>query len=349
MSNLFTHPHKRYNPLTDEWVLVSPHRLQRPWQGKVEQTPQDSLPAYDPKCYLCPGNERAGGHRNPPYKNMFVFDNDFSALLIDAPKATLRKSKLIRAQSEKGICRVICYSPRHDLTMAELPTSDIENVVDVWTKEYYELCSRKEIAHVQIFENKGAIMGCSNPHPHGQIWATQTIPTEPAREIKSQKNYASANGGKCLLCEYLKLELETKERIICSNDEWIALIPFWAKWPFETMVLPKNHVKDLVAFNNKQRQNLADILKKITTRYDNLFNVSFPYTMGLHQAPSDYKPYDFLHFHIHFYPPLLRSATVQKFMVGFEMMANAQRDITPEQAAERLRSLPEEHFCPKCK
>lgn len=344
MSELFKQPHKRYNPLTDEWILVSPHRLQRPWQGKVEQTPPDSLPQYDPKCYLCPGNERAGGHRNPSYEGVFVFDNDFSALLPNAPKASLRKSNLMRAQSEKGICRVICYSPRHDLTMAELPTCAVETIVETWTEEYQRLGSMKDIAHVQIFENKGAIMGCSNPHPHGQIWATQTIPTETARELKSQKKFASANGGKCLLCEYLKLELQDGERIICANDEWLALVPFWAKWPFETMILPKRHADSLASLDAAQRRALADILKKTTTRYDNIFNISFPYTMGLHQEPTDGKPHPFWHLHIHFYPPLLRSATVQKFMVGFEMLANAQRDITPEQAAERLRSLPEEHF-----
>jgi UDPglucose--hexose-1-phosphate uridylyltransferase len=337
-------PHRRYNPLIGEWVLVSPHRLERPWQGKVEETPPESQSEYEPGCYLCPGNERAGGRRNPPYADCFVFDNDYSALISELPNGQLDIDNLIIAKSERGICRVICYSPRHNLTMAEMDVIDIERVVEVWTEEFIRLGSLDFINYVQIFENKGAIMGCSNPHPHCQIWANQAIPTEPLREHESQSTYYKANAGRCLLCDYLRIESVNRERFVFENDNWIALVPFWAKWPFETMLLPRRHAENLSILNKSEKKSLADALKRLTIRYDNLFRTPFPYTMGFHQSPTDGEEHIFWHMHIHFYPPLLRSANVQKYMVGYEMLANAQRDFTPENAAMRLREISENHY-----
>lgn len=345
LEKLLATPHKRFNPLTGEWVLVSPHRLQRPWQGKVEEIASDQRPEYDPKCYLCPGNERAGGVRNPDYTGTFVFENDFAALLPDASVHEVNEGDgLLRARSERGICRVICFAPRHDLTLPEMTPGQIRAVVEVWTAQYLELGARDTIAHVQIFENKGAIMGCSNPHPHGQIWATETLPVEPAREDAAQRAWAETRGGRCLLCDYAALEAKAGERIICENDSWLAVVPFWAKWPFETLLLSKRHTRHLGDLTEGERADLALVLKRLLTRYDNLFQVAFPYTMGFHQAPVTPGRHDHWHLHAHFYPPLLRSATVQKFMVGFEMLGTPQRDITPEGAAGRLRDLPEVHY-----
>ena len=342
--SLFDTSHKRFNPLTGEWIMVSPHRLKRPWQGKVESSGQETRPAYDPQCYLCPGNPRAAGAQTPQYTGTYVFTNDFSALLPDSPFETRDENGLMVAHTENGICRVICFSPRHDLTLAQMDLEGIREVVSVWTEQTADLAKNPNIGYVQIFENKGAIMGCSNPHPHGQIWATQSIPSEPMKEDRTQREYYKKHKS-TLLSDYLNLEMESEDsRIICANTTWVALVPFWAKWPFEAMVLPRRSVGTLPELTEDEKDGLADILGRLTARFDNLFNVSFPYTMGIHQSPCDGDAYPHWHLHLHFYPPLLRSATVQKFMVGFEMLAEPQRDITPEQAAERLRDLSEIHY-----
>ncbi len=331
-------PHRRYNPLRGQWVLVSPQRTQRPWQGEVG-SPDTSAPLhYDPHCYLCPGNERAGGHRNPPYTHVFAFDNDFAALLPDSPAPQPTSSPLLRAEQERGICRVLCFHPDHSLTLARMDVPDIERVVEAWTGEYRDLAARPHVAHVQIFENRGAMMGASNPHPHCQIWATEHVPDEPAAELRHLADYQQKHNA-CLLCEYTALEDRLHERIVCSNEEFLAVVPYWAVWPFETLLLSRRHTGALPAFSPAQRSGLADILKQLTARYDNLFRTSFPYTMGFHQGEDALH-----HFHAHFYPPLLRSATVKKFMVGFEMLGMPQRDITPESAAERLRAVAAEHY-----
>ena len=329
-------PHRRYDPLRGRWVLVSPHRTQRPWQGEVSRA--DSTPAlhYDPECYLCPGNIRAGGKQNPQYTGVFAFENDYAALLPDAP-AGRSENGLLQAESERGLCRVLCFHPDHSLTLAGMELPDIVRVVEAWTAEFTALGARPEIRHVQIFENRGAMMGASNPHPHCQIWATEHVPDEPATELANQLAYRQKHGA-CLLCEALKIELEQAQRIVCENQEFVALVPFWAVWPFETLVLSRGHAAALDAFSSAQQQGLADILKQLTMVYDRLFSVSFPYTMGFHQRPSDGEAHPECHFHGHFYPPLLRSATVRKFMVGFEMLGMPQRDITPEAAAEQLRA-----------
>lgn len=340
---LSDHPHRRFNPLTREWLLVSPHRGKRPWLGQTEEMPQETRPAYDPKCYLCPGNERAEGARNPAYTSTFVFDNDFSALLPDTPVGALQQNGLLQARAERGMCRVICFSPRHDRSLAEMSTAEIAPVIEVWTEQYLDLGSRAFINHVQIFENKGLMMGCSNPHPHGQLWASEHLPGEPAKELLGQREYRTQQG-RCLLCDYLALETQSGERIVCENDAFVALVPFWAMWPFETMVLPRRHLGAMPDLTDAERLALADILARVTARYDNLFHVSFPYSMGWHQTPTDGQSYPEWHLHAHFYPPLLRSATVKKFMVGYEMLGNPQRDITAETAAERLRALSEMHY-----
>ena len=334
---LTDHPHRRFNPLTREWVLVSPHRTQRPWQGLVEKPPEENMPQYDPGCYLCPGNSRAGGKRNPAYSSTFVFDNDFAALLPDTPLESFENG-LLRAVGEPGICRVICFHPRHDLTLAKMPPHAVRVVVDTWVEQYVELSACPRIRYVQIFENRGAMMGCSNPHPHCQIWAGASIPNEPAKELAAQQEYLSAHH-RCLLCDYLAQELSERERLVAENAHFAALVPFWAIWPFETMLLPKRHLRGLDELTIGERDGLAEMLQEITQRYDRLFDVSFPYTMGFHQRPTNGAPYSEVHLHAHFYPPLLRSATVRKFMVGYEMLATPQRDITPEAAAERLREL----------
>lgn len=336
--DLAEHPHRRYHALTGEWVLVSPHRAKRPWQGQQEEVEKETRPAYDPTCYLCPGNARAGGEKNPPYTQTFVFNNDFGALQESTPNGSFEKNGLLKAESERGVCKVICFSPRHDLTLPDMAVTDIRKVVDLWQHEYEELGKLDFINYVQIFENKGIIMGCSNPHPHGQIWAQSSIPVEPAKELVQQQNYFEANN-RSLLSDYLAIELEEKKRIVVENEHFVALVPFWAVWPFETMIVSKRHFGNLSQMSEAEKDAFADNIKKLTAVYDKVFNVSFPYSAGIHQTPTDGQEHPGWHFHMHFYPPLLRSAIVKKFMVGYEMLGNPQRDITPETAADRLRSL----------
>jgi UDPglucose--hexose-1-phosphate uridylyltransferase len=342
-SDLRDTPHRRWNPLLREWVLVSPHRTQRPWLGQVASPAILSQTAYDPECYLCPGNSRAGGARNPAYTNTFVFDNDYPALLPDAPPFEADRSELIVARAERGICRVVCFSPRHDLTVPRMKPEEVRRVVDVWTDQYRELGALPWVQHVQIFENRGALMGASNPHPHCQIWANEELPNQPARESAAQLAYRQAHGA-CMLCSYLSMELQDHERIVCENERFVALVPYWAVWPFETMVLSRRHASSLAELTDDERNALSEILSRLTIRYDNLFKAAFPYTMGFHQQPTDGKPHPEWHFHAHYFPPLLRSATVQKFMVGYEMLGTPQRDITAESAAAHLRELGEIHF-----
>jgi UDPglucose--hexose-1-phosphate uridylyltransferase len=337
------HPHRRRNPLTGEWVLVSPHRTERPWLGQVERVAPELLPTYEPTCYLCPGNERADGARNPAYTSTFVFDNDFAALRMDAPEARIEKAELLVAASERGLCRVVCFSPDHSLTLARMTVPAIRQVVDTWTEQYVELSATEAISSVQIFENRGEMMGASNPHPHGQIWASESMPDQLKREVLTQSDYHREKAS-CLLCDYLTIELQAAERLVIENDSFVALVPFWAVWPFETMILSRRHLSAFDEFSDDEPTALADLLKRLTTRYDNLFEISFPYTMGFHQRPTDNQPHPGFHFHAHFYPPLLRSATVRKFMVGFEMLGGPQRDITAESAAERLRQSSEQRF-----
>lgn len=331
------------NPLTREWVLVSPHRTKRPWQGQTEEVAQESQPRYDPQCYLCPGNTRAGGHVNPPYTSTFVFDNDFAALLPDAPGGESDEAGLMVAKSERGLCRVVCFSPRHDLTISRMSVAEIRRVVDVWVEQYLALGSLPFINHVQIFENRGAMMGASNPHPHGQIWAQENLPNEAVKELAAQGDHFKT-GRASLLGDYLALELQRQERLVYENAHFVALVPFWAVWPFETLVVSRRHTTGLDLLDDDERDALADILRHLTTLYDNLFRIPFPYTMGFHQRPTDGGEHEACHLHAHFYPPLLRSATVRKFMVGFEMLGMPQRDLTPEQAALRLRELPSKHY-----
>lgn len=341
--NLEDHPHRRYNPLSGEWVLVSPHRAKRPWQGQVEKEDEITLPQYDPYCYLCPGNTRAGGKVNPKYTDTFIFTNDFSSLLPDSPSGDINEQELFIAESEQGLCKVICFSPRHDLTVPQMQVEDIRKVIDIWVEEYTEIGKIDYINHVQIFENKGSMMGCSNPHPHCQIWAQRSLPVEINREQKKLSAYYSKHG-KTLLADYLDAELQKKERIVCINNNFVALVPFWAVWPFETMIISRRAVASLAGLSEEEKNDLADIYNQLTVRYDNLFETSFPYSMGFHQSPTDSKKHPEWHLHMHFYPPLLRSATVKKFMVGYEMLANPQRDFTAEQSAERLRGLSDKHY-----
>jgi len=340
---MYNSPHRRLNPLTGEWVLVSPHRAKRPWLGQVEKPPLENLPQYDPTCYLCPRNDRAGGIKNPDYSSTYVFDNDFAALLPEADPVQDADHPLLAAISERGLCRVVCFSPRHDLTVPELDAADVARIIATWAEQSGQLGAHDFIRHVQVFENKGAMMGCSNPHPHSQIWANEHIPNEPARELDHQKEYFDRQG-RTLLSDYLAEEHRRKERILFANDHFTALVPYWAVWPFETMVIAHRNFPRLTDLTAAETDALADIYKRVTTRYDNLFEMSFPYSMGFHQAPFDGEPHPEWTLHMHFYPPLLRSATVRKFMVGYEMLAMPQRDITPETAAERLRSLSDRHY-----
>jgi UDPglucose--hexose-1-phosphate uridylyltransferase len=337
-------PHRRYNPLRGSWVLVSPQRTQRPWQGEVTKRPTEEALHYDPACYLCPGNTRAGGHKNPKYTGVFAFDNDYAALMPHSPDVPASEtSPLLVADNESGRCRVLCFHPDHSLTIARMKVDDIARVVKAWTEETRTLSAMPEISYVQIFENRGAMMGASNPHPHCQIWATEHVPDEPLKELSWQKIYQTANNS-CLLCDYLKIEIERAQRIVVENDSFVAVVPFWAVWPFETLLLSRRHFGSFEDFSMAERRALADLMKRLTTHYDNLFEVSFPYTMGFHQSPADGEPHPEWHFHAHYYPPLLRSAEIRKFMVGFEMLGMPQRDITPEIAAQRLRDTPEKHY-----
>ena len=340
--DLANDPHRRLNALTGEWVLVSPHRTSRPWQGQVEPVAAEAVPQYDPACYMCPGNTRANGERNPVYDSTFAFTNDFPALKPDSSRADYDNSGLLRAEGEAGLCRVLCFSPRHDLTLARMDLPSLRLVVDQWARERTDLAARPDIGYVQIFENRGAMMGASNPHPHGQVWASATVPTEPAKEHARQQSHYT-HFGQDLLGDYLSLELASRERLVCDNASFVALVPFWAVWPFETLVLPRRSVPSIDDLADRERDDLADILKRLLTRYDNLFSTSFPYSLGFHECPADGHAHPEWRWHAHAYPPLLRSATVRKFMVGYELLGMPQRDIPPEQAADRLRSLPETH------
>jgi UDPglucose--hexose-1-phosphate uridylyltransferase len=341
----YERPHRRLNILNGEWVLVSPHRAKRPWQGQVEKTNQVDLPRYDPTCYLCPRNSRVGDTiTNPDYKQTFVFDNDFAALLppVDGMDTSM-KEVLFQAEADDGLCRVICFSPRHDQSLPELELVDAAAVVQTWSDQTADLGGREFINYVQVFENKGAVMGCSNPHPHSQVWATRHIPNEPAKEMLHQRAYFEQYGS-TLLGDYLKAEQSSGERIVAINNDFTALVPFWAVWPFEVLVIAHRPVASLPELTTEEVRGMADILQQVTVRYDNLFEISFPYSMGFHQKPSDGKDYTSWQLHAHFYPPLLRSATVKKFMVGFEMLGMPQRDITPEAAAARLREQNIVHY-----
>src|SRR5215510_4287376 len=342
-NQLLEYPHRRFNPLTREWILVSPHRMERPWQGLAEKPPQPAAVAYDPGCYLCPGNARAGGARNPDYRSTFVFDNDFPGLLPAIPATDRNDRGLLLAQTEKGICRVVCFSGRHDLTLGLMSEQEIRKVLDIWVQQHRELGNTPWINHVQIFENRGATMGASNPHPHCQIWANANLPNQVEKERRSQLEYRAQHNS-CLLCDYLELELKQEQRVVCRNQHFVVLVPFWSIWPFEVMLLSVRHLGAMDALTEAELNSLAEIVRRLCTRYDNLFEVPFPYTMGFHQKPTDNSAHPEWHFHTHYYPPLLRSATVPKFMVGFEMLGSPQRDLTPEVAAERLRSLSDVHY-----
>jgi UDPglucose--hexose-1-phosphate uridylyltransferase len=359
--------HRRFNPLRGEWVIVSAGRNARPWQGRIETPEPEQPPEYDANCYLCPGNERAHGVRNPRYLSIFAFDNDFPALVPDQLASSLEPRALLSEQlapspqppapspeplaptdllmatsPERGLCRVLCFSPRHDLTLPLMETPAIRQVVDLWVDEYAAAAALPWTRYGMAFENRGTLMGASNPHPHGQFWATETVPNEPARERLAFDEYRTAHG-RCLLCDYVQREAQQDERQVCGNDHFVALVPFWAMWPFETLVVARRHLATIDALDNVERDALADLLKRLTTRYDNLFETPFPYSMGVHQQPMRDIGHDW-HLHLHFYPPLLRSATIRKFMVGFEMLGSPQRDFSPEDAATRLQAAGEIHY-----
>jgi len=342
--NQSEHPHRRYNPLLDEWILVSPQRAKRPWKGQQETINEVKRPRHDKSCYLCSGNTRVNGDKNPDYKGVFVFKNDFPALLNkDVSFQQKDQDDLFKMKPERGINRVICFSDDHSLTLPEMKIEDIEKVITVWQEEYKTLGAIDYINHVQIFENKGNLMGCSNPHPHCQIWSQSSIPTQVSKTQENMKKYYNKNE-RTLLQDYLKKEIEKSERIVLENKSFVALVPYWAVWPYETMIISKRNIRNILEFSEEEKKLFATILKDLTTRYDNLFKTSFPYSAGIHQAPTDGEEHTEWHFHMHFYPPLLRSATVKKYMVGYEMLGEPQRDITPEQSAEILRKLPSVHY-----
>ncbi|UTX49363.1 UDP-glucose--hexose-1-phosphate uridylyltransferase [Chryseobacterium sp. MA9] len=337
------HPHRRYNPLLDEWILVSPQRANRPWQGQKEDITEENRPVYDPDCYLCSGNIRANGARNPEYKGTYVFNNDFGALLNEEIDFSEEHSGFFTLLPERGINRVVCFSENHSLTLPEMSVEQIKNVVDIWQEQFNELAALDHINYIQIFENKGSVMGCSNPHPHGQIWAQSSIPAMVQKTQDQLKFYFEKNS-RTLLEDYLQQEITAGERIVTENEHFTALVPFWASWPYETMIISKQKRENIAAFSEEEKESFALIIKNMTTIYDNLFETSFPYSAGIHQSPTDGKPHPEWHFHMHFYPPLLRSAEIKKFMVGYEMLAEPQRDITPEQSAAILRNLPTIHY-----
>ncbi|MEM8856920.1 MAG: UDP-glucose--hexose-1-phosphate uridylyltransferase [Chloroflexota bacterium] len=336
------HPHRRFNPLTKEWVIVSAQRLKRPWRGKVETPPRVEIPKYDPNCYLCPGNTRSNGVRNPAYEGTYVFPNDFPVLLSNPPAPAADSNPLFQSTGLDGDCRVACFSERHDLTLAEMNPAEIIPVLDMWINQVVELS--KTYTWVQIFENKGEMMGCSNPHPHCQIWGQNNLPTTALRESESQAEYAAQTNSNMLL-DYALEESKRGERTVDENVDWICVVPYWAAWPYEYLLLPKFKIGHLHELTSTSKQSLAEITSAILKRYDNLFQTSFPYSMGWHGTPFNTDT-DQSHWqlHAHFYPPLLRSATVKKFMVGYEMLGEIQRDLTAEQAAEKLRALPTEHY-----
>jgi len=337
------HPHRRYNPLLDEWILVSPHRAKRPWQGQNEKVTPDNRPEHDSTCYLCSGNVRSNGIKNEEYTDCYVFENDFSALLQEEVLFENHSQPLFQQKPERGINKVVCFSSKHNLTLPEMELADIEKVVKTWAAQYIELGSHDYINYVQIFENKGSVMGCSNPHPHGQIWAQSSLPTQVEKTQKNLLSYYIKNNNS-LLKDYVEEELKLQKRIVIENKHFVVLVPFWATWPYETMIISKRHFGNIIAMNKEETSAFAAILKGITVKYDNLFETSFPYSSGIHQAPTDRVLHPEWHFHMHFYPPLLRSATVKKFMVGYEMLGEAQRDISPEQSAEILRNLSDIHY-----
>lgn len=339
--NPVDHPHRRYNPLTGQWVLVSPHRAKRPWQGQQESTQQETLPQHDPDCFLCPGNTRVTGDKNPNYQDTYVFTNDFAALMTDTPLAPESQDPLMRCQSARGTSRVICFSPDHSNTLPELPLQALERVIATWQEQTADL--GRSYPWVQVFENKGAAMGCSNPHPHGQVWANSFLPNEVEHEDRLQREYFQRHHS-AMLTDYVHREQADGNRTVVETEHWLAVVPYWAAWPFETLLLPKSSVQRITDLSAEQSRDLAVALKKLTSRYDNLFQCSFPYSMGWHGAPFNDADNRHWQLHAHFYPPLLRSATVRKFMVGYEMLAETQRDLTAEQAAERLRAVSDVHY-----
>ncbi len=334
----FTKPHRRRNPLIGEWVLVSPHRAKRPWQGSIEPTQPAQAPEYMEDCYLCPHNTRSNGEKNPDYTKTFAFTNDHASLLPDALGDSPEDTDLLYAVQERGLCRVICYSPKHNTTMADLSVDEIKEIVLTWKNEYETIGKMDQISYVQIFENKGPLMGASSPHPHGQIWANEHLPTIVQKEQQHQLAYNREHSSPLLLA-YVQRELEKQERLVIENEAFAVVVPFWATWPYETMVLPKRHIRSLSDMRSTEHTQLADILKRLTSRYDKLFSTPFPYSMGIHQKPTDREEHPEWQFHMHFYPPLLRSSTIKKYYVGYEMMAEGQRDISPESAAKTLQEI----------